>query len=296
MKALRTPDSRFENLKDYPFDPNYFMNSDELRMHYVDEGDKGNPVVLLLHGEPTWSYLYRKMIPIFVAAGYRTLSPDLIGFGKSDKPLEQGDYSYDNHLQWLQEWLDELRLERIHLFCQDWGGLLGLRLLANQPEKFEKVVASNTFLPIGRGPVSQAFLKWQTFAAKTPNLDIGRIVQQGSATELSPETIAAYDAPFPDESYKAGAKVFPALVPIKETDPGALDNQKAWEILRTFEKPFLTLFGEFDMITKGGETYFQKMIPGAKGLDHDILKAGHFIQEDLGAELAKKVSMFFQKS
>ncbi len=294
MKSLRTPDEYFQNLEDYPFEPNYFSTRDGLRMHFVDEGPKESPVVLLLHGEPTWSFLYRKMIPVFLDKGFRVIAPDLIGFGKSDKPTQADDYSYASHQSWLEELLNYLDLTDIHLFCQDWGGLLGLRILADQHENFHKVVASNTFLPIGKGPVSEAFLKWQAFAAKTPKMDIGRIVQQGSTSELSEKVVSAYNAPFPSEEYKAGAKIFPSLVPTRSDDPGVAENIDAWEVLKKLEIPFLTLFGEFDLITKGGEGYFQKVIPGAKNQNHEILPAGHFIQEDLGAELAKKVSEFFK--
>lgn len=295
MKILKTPASRFENLKDYEFGENYLTLSDELEMHYLDEGPESGEVVLLLHGEPTWSYLYRKMIPVFVNAGFRVVAPDLIGFGKSDKPTEQSDYSYASHLKWLEELILELKLERIHLFCQDWGGLLGLRLVAAHLHLFSKVVASNTFLPNGQGPVSEAFLQWQNFAANTPELKIGKIVQQGSTRALSEEEIAAYDAPFPSEAFKAGAKIFPALVPTSPNDPEAQENQSAWKKLSIFNKPFLTLFGEKDLITRGGEKYFQKLIPGAQDQAHQILDAGHFIQEDLGPELAKLVCDFFLK-
>lgn len=296
MKFLKTPSSRFENLKDYNFPPNFFTLNAGLEMHYLDEGPKDGPLVLLLHGEPTWSYLYRKMIPVFVNSGFRVIAPDLIGFGKSDKPILQSDYSYSAHLGWLEELFLHLKLEEIHLFCQDWGGLLGLRLVAKYSARFSKVVASNTFLPTGKGAASEAFLQWQNFAATAPTLKIGEIVQQGSASTLTEEEVAAYDAPFPTEEYKAGAKVFPALVPTKLEDPEANANQKAWESLSKFDKPFLTLFGEKDLITKGGETYLQKLIPGAQSLAHQILDAGHFIQEDLGEDLAKIVTDFFLKT
>lgn len=292
---IKTPESRFENLKDFPFAPHFFEVEKGLEMHYVDEGKSDGPVVLLLHGEPTWSYLYRKMIPIFVEKGFRVIAPDLIGFGKSDKFSEPEDYSYSRHINWVKSLIIGLKLTDIHLFCQDWGGLIGLRILAENQELFAKAVASNTFLPTGQVAVSDAFLKWRAFSQKSPDFIISKMVQMGSVSPISKEALLAYDAPFPSEEFKAGARIFPTLVPINAEDPEALKNQNAWKSLNQFDKPFLTIFGDQDPITKGGESYFQKIIPGTKGQVHQYLSAGHFIQEDQGEKLAELVAEFYQK-
>jgi len=297
MKILRTPDDRFTNLPGYPFAPHYLTVAEGgdvgLRIHYVDEGPKEGSPVLLMHGEPSWSYLYRKMIPIFVQAGYRTVIPDLIGFGRSDKPADRGDYTYRRHVDWMQNWLDQMDLKGITFFGQDWGGLIGLRLVANHPDRFARVVVSNTGLPTGEHPISDAFLNWRTFSIETPEFPVGVIVNAGCITGLPPEVIAAYDAPFPDESYKEGARIFPSLVPIAPEDPAAPDNRKAWEVLQKFEKPFLTAFSDGDPITHGGAKVFQKLVPGAKGQPHTVIKGGgHFLQEDCGEDLARVIVGF----
>jgi haloalkane dehalogenase len=297
MKILRTPDDRFTNLPGYPFAPHYLNVAEGgdvgLRIHYVDEGPKEGSPVLLMHGEPSWSYLYRKMIPIFVQAGYRTVIPDLIGFGRSDKPADRGDYTYRRHVDWMQNWLDQMDLKGITFFGQDWGGLIGLRLVANHPDRFARVVVSNTGLPTGEHPISDAFLNWRTFSIETPEFPVGVIVNAGCITGLPPEVIAAYDAPFPDESYKEGARIFPSLVPIAPDDPAAPDNRKAWEVLQKFEKPFLTAFSDGDPITHGGAKVFQKLVPGAKGKPHTVIKGGgHFLQEDCGEDLARVIVGF----
>jgi haloalkane dehalogenase len=293
MKLLRTPDERFAQLPNYPFPAKYVDVGDGLRMHYVDEGPTEGPVVLMLHGEPSWSYLYRKMIPPIVEAGKRAVAPDLIGFGRSDKPAEMSDYTYDRHIRWVRAFLDALELTEITLVCQDWGGLIGLRLVAAQPDRFARVVAANTFLPTGREPVGDAFLKWREFSQKSDGFDIGRIINNGCATDLQPEVIAAYDAPFPDDSYKAGARIFPSLVPIDPDTPDARANQEAWGNLAKFEKPFLTAFSDGDPITRGADRFLQAAIPGTKGLAHTTIKGGgHFLQEDCGPELARVVLDF----
>ncbi|WP_265587630.1 haloalkane dehalogenase [Sphingomicrobium arenosum] len=278
--------ARFTGLPDYAFADRWQAvdvgGGREARMHYVDEGPRDGPVLLLLHGEPSWSYLYRHMISPLAAAGCRVVAPDLIGFGKSDKLADQGSYSYAAHADWLEQFVAALGLKDIGLFCQDWGGLLGLRMVGMQPERFAFVVASNTFLPVGKGEPSPAFLAWREFAASHPGFEIGRIIQRATVRELSEAEVAAYDAPFPDESHKAGARAFPALVPISEEDSGAVDNVRAWDGLRRFERPFLTLFTDQDPITKGGEQFFQKMVPGAAGQPHRIVEGGgHFCQEDV---------------
>lgn len=293
MKALRTPDERFANLPGYDFEPHYAEVGDGLRMHYVDEGPRDAAPVLMLHGEPSWSYLYRTMIPVFTAAGKRAIAPDLIGFGRSDKPTETADYTYDRHIAWVTALLDQLALRDITLVCQDWGGLIGLRIVAAQPERFARVVAANTFLPTGREPVPEAFKAWRTFSQQSPQFDVGRIINGATTTELAAEVIAAYDAPFPDDSYKAGARIFPSLVPIEPDNPDAVANQAAWANLAKFDKPFLTAFSDKDPVTKGAHRMLQAAIKGAAGQPHTIIEGGgHFLQEDRGPELARVVLEF----
>lgn len=295
MTILETPTDRFENLPGYSFAPNFKEVGQGIKMHYVDEGDASAPVALLLHGEPSWSYLYRKMIPILVSAGYRAIAPDLIGFGKSSKPSERSDYSYQSHLEWLGGLIEQLDLQHIHLFCQDWGGLLGLRLALDMEPRFDSIIVSNTTLPTGQIPMPPAFKQWRDFSQNVPEFPTGKIIDGGTATKLSPEVIAAYDAPFPDETYKAGARIFPALVPTEATDPEAIKNQKAWAQYSQWQKPVLTLFGDSDPIMNGGDAYFQKIIPGCKGQPHELIpQGGHFIQEDQGELLAEKMVAFIK--
>jgi haloalkane dehalogenase len=292
MEALRTPDDRFANLQGYPFAPRY-TETDGLRIHYLDEGSPAASPVLMLHGEPSWSYLYRKMIPIVVAAGHRVVAPDLVGFGRSDKPIRREDYTYQRHVDWMRHVLLALDLRDVTLVCQDWGGLLGIRLVAEHPERFARVVTANTFLPTGDVPAGPAFLAWKEYSQTTPDFQVGRIVSGGSATALPPEVVAAYDAPFPDDRYKAGARQFPLLVPVTPDDPAAEPNRKAWEALSRWTKPWLTAFSDRDPITVGGDRIFQERIPGAKGVRHvTIAGGGHFLQEDRGEELARVVVEF----
>jgi len=300
MKVLRTPDERFKDLTGYPFDPRYVEVPDceggTLRMHYVDKGPPDAEPVLLMHGEPSWSYLYRKMIPIITAAGFRAIAPDLVGFGRSDKPADREDYTYQRHVDWVQAWFDQMNLQRITLVCQDWGGLIGLRLLADNPDRFARVVAANTGLPTGEHPISEAFLNWRKFSVEVSDFDVGAIITMGCRKTPSAEAIAAYNAPFPDDSYKAGARIFPSLVPIEPGDPASSANRKAWEVLSKFDRPFLTAFSDGDPITKGGERIFQKQIPGAQGQPHTTIKGGgHFLQEDCGEDFAKVVVDFISK-
>lgn len=297
MKVARTPDERFENLEDYPFSPHYMPITDQLRMHYLDEGNPEGQLVLLLHGEPSWSYLYRKMIPVFVASGYRVIAPDLIGFGRSDKPTEQSDYTYARHLKWLTTFIEKLDLQHINLFCQDWGGLLGLRIAADNEHLFDRMVAANTFLPTGDAKPNEAFLNWQEFARTVPQLDIGKIIQKATATELNPAVIAGYDAPFPSAEYMAGAKIFPSLVPTNPDHPETEANRAAWVKLGQWEKPFLTLFSDKDPIMNGLEKIFQQIVPGAKGQSHTIIQnGGHFLQEDQGKEIAERMVLFIKQT
>ena len=296
MTIKNTPAEAFQNIPDYPFAPNWMDIGDGLTIHYVDEGPKDGPIVLLLHGEPSWSFLYRKMIPIFVTAGYRTIAPDLIGFGKSSKPTEQSDYTYSSHLVWMTTWLNQLGISGINLFCQDWGGLIGLRLLTAQPDKFDRLVVGNTGLPTGQQKMPDAFFKWQQYSQTVEVLPVGNILQNGTVRSLTPAETTAYEAPFPDPSYMAGAKIFPALVPTSVDDPEAANNKNAWAVLMQWNKPTLTLFSDMDPITKGGEKPFQKFVPGTKGQNHRTIEsAGHFLQEDKGPEIAS-IMVEFMKS
>lgn len=294
MKILRTPETAFDQITDFPYTPKYCEVSEGLLMHYITEGE--GPVVLLLHGEPSWAYLYRKMIPGLVAAGLRVIVPDLIGFGKSDKPSEQNDYTYARHIQWTQALLDHLQLKDINLFIQDWGGLIGLRLVTANPDNFASIVAGNTMLPTGTVTPPQAFLDWQKFATTSPKFDVATVLQGATTSDLSPAILAAYNAPFPTEEYKSGARIFPALVPTSEHDPESENNKAAWGILCQWQKPFLTLFSDQDPITKGGEQVFQKLIPGTKDQDHQMVSGGHFLQEDQGELLAELMVQFYQKN
>jgi haloalkane dehalogenase len=289
MQVLRTPDDRFADLPDYPFQPRYDTVGDGLRLHYLDEGPADAPAVLMMHGQPSWSYLYRRMIGPVVAAGYRVLAPDLIGFGRSDKPGARAAYSYENHVAWMLEWLDRRALSNVVLFCQDWGGLIGLRLVAARPDLFAGVVAGNTGLPEGHG-MSDAFAAWLHFSQTAPELPIGGVLQGGSGRTLTDAEVAAYDAPFPDETYKAGARAFPRLVPLTPEHASVAENKAAWTVLETFDKPFVTCFSDADPITKGGERVFQSRIPGAQGQPHrTIAGGGHFLQEDAPDELAAMI-------
>ena len=295
MRVLRTPDERFENLPGYPFAPNHVEVGSGLRMHYVDEGPRDADPVLMLHGEPSWSYLYRKMIPGVVAAGFRAIAPDLIGFGRSDKPAERSDYTYLSHMDWLHAFVEAIELQRATLVCQDWGGLLGLRLVAETPDRFDRVVAANTFLPTGDRELGAAFHAWRKFSQETPEFKVGRIVKGGCVTDLRDEVVAAYDAPFPDETFKSGARQFPTLVPASPDDPAAAANRKAWDVLKEWDKPFLVAFSDSDPITKGAERVLTKLIPGTNGQPHTTIEGGgHFLQEDKGEELADVVIAFMR--
>jgi haloalkane dehalogenase len=297
MEFLRTPDERFENLPGFPWAPHYLMVDDceggLLRMHYLDEGPRDAQVVLLMHGEPSWCYLYRKMIPILRAAGYRVIAPDLIGFGRSDKPSKRTDYTYQRHVDWVRALLLQLDLTGITLVCQDWGGLIGLRLVGEHPERFARVVAANTMLPTGDHHPGEAFLKWQAFSQATPVFGVSMIIASTCTSRLTPDIMAAYDAPFPDESYKEGARQFPMLVPVRPDDPASAPNRKAWETLARFEKPFLCAFSDKDPITRAAGPILQKLIPGCQGQPHTTIEnGGHFLQEDQGEALARVVVDF----
>ena len=296
MRVLRTPDSQFTDLPDYDFRPNYTHISPSLRLHYVDEGPKDAPVVIMMHGEPSWSYLYRNMIKSVSAAGLRVLAPDLIGFGRSDKPAEQSDYSYTQHVSWMQTWLDTMNVQDAVLFCQDWGGLIGLRLVAENEGRFKAVIAGNTFLPTGDRDPGEAFKKWQEFAKTAPEFPVGGVIRGGTVKPLGEGVEQAYNAPYPDESYKAGARIFPALVPTSPNMDGVKENLKAWEVFKQWDKPFLTCFSDQDPVTAGRDKIFQKLIPGCQGQPHQLLKGGgHFLQEDLSDEVSKIIINFCQR-
>jgi haloalkane dehalogenase len=307
ITVLRTPDERFADLPDFVFTPRYAdVRADAsapadtpdgvtLRVAYLDEGPRDAAPVLLMHGEPSWSFLYRFMIPSLVVAGHRVVAPDLVGFGRSDKPSATTDYTYTRHVAWMRALLfDQLDLHDITFFGQDWGGLVGLRLVAADPDRYARVVVGNTGLPVGgMGGPSKAFLAWQKFSQESPVFPIGTIVNGGSARELSAAEVAAYDAPFPDDTYKAGARIFPSLVPTSPDDPANADNTAAWEVLDHFTKPWLTAFSDQDAVTAGGEGIFQRRIPGAAGQPHTTIEGGgHFLQEDRGPELAQVIIDF----
>jgi len=298
MTVLRTPDDRFASLPDFPFEPHYATTADGLRVHYLDEGPRDAAPVLLLHGEPSWSFLYRKMIPVLTAAGHRCIAPDLVGFGRSDKPAESSAYSYESLVRWTSDVVfGELDLRDITLFGQDWGGLVGLRLVAADPDRFARVVVANTGLPTGEGRPTDAFLAWQKFALETDNFPVGRIIAGGCATRPDDAVVAAYDAPFPEEDFKVAARALPSLVPTSPDDPAHDDNVAAWEVLAKFERPFLCAFSDGDPITKGGERAFLRAVPGTQDQPHTTIEGGgHFLQEDKGEQLARVISDFIAHS
>jgi haloalkane dehalogenase len=313
--VLRTPDNRFEDLKDYPFTSNY-ITIDDLRIHYIDEGPPGEQIVLLAHGEPSWSYLYRKMIPPLVNKGYRVIAPDLIGFGKSDKLANQKDHSYQLHVKLMTQFIEVLNLKSINLFCQDWGGLIFLRVVHNQSDRFSRIMAANTGFSRARGykgllghykfkrkikslgkisgkelSENPGFVRWVAYSQTVDEFNVGNIIQGSTISDLSEEEITAYDAPFPDDSYKAGPRIMPMLVTSQ-----LRKNQKAWDqTFKNWTKPFMTAFSDKDSITRGGHKSFQRDIPGAQNIDHHTTtEAGHFLQEDKGLELAELMINFIE--
>lgn len=293
MHALRTPDDRFVGLPDFPFEPHYVEIDDgeggRLRVHYLDEGPRNGNTVLLLHGEPSWCYLYRHIIPLLVQQGCRVVAPDLVGFGKSDKPSEKSDYTYNRHVDWMQAAIiDHLDISDATFFGQDWGGLIGLRLVAENEERFARVVISNTGLPTGDHKLTEAFMAWQHYSKTSPEFNIGGLINSATTRTLSPDEIAAYDAPFPDDTFTAGARIFPSLVPTAPDDPTAAANRAAWEVLSRWEKPFVCCFSDQDPVTRGGENAFLARVPGTKEQPHlTIENAHHFVQEDAPQEIAR---------
>lgn len=297
MEYVRTPERCFERLADYPFEPHYFqVNKAGMRMHYLDEGPAEADPVLMLHGEPSWSYLYRHMIPVVAAAGHRVIAPDLIGFGKSDKPTRLEDYSYQSHMDWMLALVEGLDLRNITLVCQDWGSLIGLRLAAEQEPRFKAIVVGNGMLPTGDQPVPAAFKIWKNFALYSPWFPIARIINSGTFKTLGPEERKAYDAPFPSAKYKAGARAFPRLVPVAPDNPATPANRAAWKVFEGWNKPFLTTFSNGDPITRGGDKYMQERIPGAKGQPHQTLVGGHFLQEDSPVPFAQAINALLARA
>ncbi|MGH3451646.1 MAG: haloalkane dehalogenase [Haloechinothrix sp.] len=295
MRTLRTPEDRFADLPDFDYEPRYADIPDGdgavLRMAYVEAGPADGPPVLLLHGEPTWSFLYRTMLPVLADAGLRAIAPDLVGFGRSDKPADVSDHSYLRHVEWVRALaFDALDLRAVTLVGQDWGGLIGLRLVAEHPDRFDRVVAANTGLPTGDHPMPDIWWMFRETVAKAETLDVGRFVQAGCRTPMSDEIRAGYDAPFPDETYKAGPRAMPMLVPTSPDDPATEANRAAWQALSTSDKPFLCAFSDGDPITGPMAPILKRAIPGAAGREHPtITGAGHFLQEDAGDRLAEVI-------
>jgi haloalkane dehalogenase len=291
MELLRTPDDRFASLPDWDFAPEYVELSDGVRVASASAGPAEGPVVLLLHGEPSWSYLYRSMLPVLARAGLRAVAVDLVGFGRSDKPARVEDHSYAGHVAWTAEAvLDRLGLSGITLVCQDWGGLIGLRVLAEAPDRFSRVVAANTGLPDGSVRLPEVWWRFHDFVQRTEDLPIGFLVDGATLRSLTEEERAAYEAPYPSAAFKAGPRARPGLIPQSPDDPGAAENVAAWSVLERWDKPFLTAFSDSDPITRGAERLFQARVPGARGLEHPtIADAGHFLQEDAGPALAQVV-------
>ena len=298
MQTLRTPDDRFTDLPEFLYPANYCDVSDgdggALRMAWVQDGPADADPVLMLHGEPSWSFLYRKMIPVLVAAGHRVICPDLVGFGRSDKPTRIEDYSYARHVEWVRELaFDALDLQRVTLVGQDWGGLIGLRLAAEHPERFSKLVVANTGLPTGDIPMPKIWWQFRQAIQTAPTIDVGRFVQGGCRRPMSDEVRAAYDAPFPDDSYCAAPRAMPGLIPTSPDDPAAPANRSAWAALCASSTPMLVAFSDSDPITGGMAPIFKREMAGAQGIDHPVVgNAGHFLQEDAGEELAGHIVAF----
>ncbi|GII32216.1 haloalkane dehalogenase [Planotetraspora mira] len=297
MDVLRTPDERFADLPGFPYEPRYAEVADGLRMAYVEAGPADGPPVLLLHGEPSWSFLYRHVMEKLAGAGLRAIAPDLIGFGRSDKPSKPEDHSYARHVEWTRALaFDALDLHGVTVVGQDWGGLIGLRLVAEHPHRFARVVAANTGLPTGDIPMPEVWHRFREAVASAPMLDVARFVQSGCATTLPGDVRRAYDAPFPSEEHKAGPRAMPGLVPTTPDDPASEANRAAWATLTTLDLPFLVAFSDGDPITGGMAPILKKSMAGAAGIEHPVIKgAGHFLQEDAGPELGEIVAAFVRE-
>ncbi|UCD83982.1 MAG: haloalkane dehalogenase [Deltaproteobacteria bacterium] len=295
MPVIRTPEERFSNLPDFPYKPHY-VEINGLRVHYIDEG-LGDPV-LCLHGEPTWSFLYRKMVPILTSE-HRMVAPDFVGFGRSDKYTEAEEYTYEMHRDTLFKFIKTLGLERITVVVQDWGGLIGLRVAGMVPERFARLVIMNTGLPTGDENIPEAFLNWRNFVERTPDLPVGMIVQGATVQgdKIHKDVVAAYEAPFPDATYKAGARAWPLMVPIKPDDPASAELRLARQAMTKWDKPALVMFSDMDPITRGGDLFFRALIPTAQDQPEIVIRdAGHFLQEDKGAEIAGQILEFINRS
>jgi haloalkane dehalogenase len=297
MKVLRTADKRFADLPGFGYEPRY-ADVGGLRLAYVEAGPPAGEPVLLLHGEPSWSFLYRKVIPVLAGAGLRAIAPDLVGFGRSDKPAEIADHSYARHVEWIRAFaFDALGLSGVTLVGQDWGGLIGLRLVAEHPGRFARVVAANTGLPTGDQPMPDVWLRFREVVRTAPALSVSRLVQSGCQTTLAPQVLAAYDAPFPEPSYAAAVRAMPDLVPAAPDNPASAANRAAWRQLAAWDKPFLCAFSDRDPITGPMAPVLERAVPGAAGRQHPVLEgAGHFLQEDAGEELGAIIAAFVRET
>jgi haloalkane dehalogenase len=293
MNVLRTPEDRFAGLPDFSYAPRY-ADAGGLRVAYVEAGPPDGEPVLLLHGEPSWSFLYRTVMPVLADAGLRAIAADLVGFGRSDKPASIVDHSYERHVEWIRAFaFDELDLRGVTLVGQDWGGLIGLRLVAEHPDRFARVVAANTGLPTGDQQMPAVWLRFREVVRTAPALSVSRLVQSGCQTTLPTAVLAAYDAPFPDESYAAAVRAMPNLVPTSPDDPAAPANRAAWRRLSAWDKPFLVAFSDRDPITGGMASILRNAVPGAAGIEHPVIDgAGHFLQEDAGERLGTVIADF----
>jgi len=283
VEILKNDPSDFEGLKEWEYKEHFYTLKTEygdMNIHYIDEGSSSENTVLLLHGEPDWGYIYRKFIDPLVAAGARVVVPDLPGFGKSDKLSERSSYTYEKYVNWMETWMKDLELNNITLFGQDWGGLIGLRLVAENEDMFKNVVISNTALPTGDISAGKAFEDWKNYAQTVENFHAGGIIKGGTVKGLDQYVIDAYNAPFPDDSYKEAARQFPMLVPVTPDNPSSQKNREAWEMLKNWNKPFLCVFSEQDQIFNGVDKAFTKLIPGCQNQPHKTIQGGHFIQED----------------
>jgi len=295
MPCLRTPEDRFAGLPGFAY-PAQYADAGGVRLAWVEAGPPGGEPVLLLHGEPSWSFLYRTVMAVLADAGLRAIAVDLAGFGRSDKPADIGDHSYARHVEWIRALaFDRLDLRGVTLVGQDWGGLIGLRLAAEHPGRFARIVAANTGLPTGDQPMPDVWLRFRDVVRTAPELSVSRLVQSGCQTRLSPQVLAAYDAPFPDASFMAGPRAMPGLVPTAPDDPASAANRAAWQRLSAWDKPFLVAFSDRDPITGAMAPVLERTVPGAAGIDHPVITgAGHFLQEDAGEELGTVITDFIR--